>query len=328
VVLQANEIMAALKNLPGVASVGGANVLPLSGNGGDTYVFDSDNPPDNWQNVESVAEIRVATGDYLEVMGISMKGGRYFQDTDVMGGPPVVVINETLADRIWPGTDPVGRRLTVAIGELTEMEVIGVASDVKQFGLTAATYDLFYLAHGQFPRSSIGMVIRTAGDPLGVASSIREAVWSVDPTQPMAEISTINSLLERSLAPQRFQTALLGMFALLAILLAAIGVYGVLAYAVSQQQRDIGIRVALGARRQDVIRMVVRNGLRMVLLGLALGAFFATHALASMLFQIAPSDPASFVTGAVILGGVACVATYLPAHRAANVDPMVALRSE
>lgn len=329
--VRTEAVLDALEAMPGVSAAATMNSLPFSGNGGDTYVYDTDNPPDSWQNVEHVAEFRVASDGYDEVMGITLERGRFLEPTDVRGSPAVVVVNQSLAQRLWPETDPIGRSLTIALDSLTPHRVVGVIRDVRQYGFTVQAIDEFYLSQAQVPRQNVAVAVRAQGDPLAVAPRIREAVWSVDPNQPIPSIDMMNAIVARSLAPRTFQTALMGAFALLAIVLAAIGVYGVLAYAVSRETRDIGLRVALGAGRSVVVGSVVRRGLVMVAGGLAVGAvgaFFATRLLSSLLFQVAATDLVSFLGSAGVLLVVAGLASWLPARRAASVDPMVALRAE
>ncbi len=328
---QSDRMISNLSALPGVLAIGGIDNPPLSGNGGDTYVWDPENPPEPIQNIQNTAQELVATEGFFEAMGVKLLQGRTFQRTDNDGTPYVVVINERLANRLWPDGDAVGRQMRAAFNGTTTFEVIGVVSDVLHFGPGVPNYDQFYAAYRQFPRGSLSMVIRAPDAVSQVAASVREAIWSVDPDQPLPLVTTMEELQGQIFAPRRFQTSLLSGFAILAVVLAALGLYGVLSYSVVQRRREIGLRMALGARQRDVTGEVFSGAIWLIAGGLIIGgvgALLATRALSSLLFQVAPTEPTAFLWSGLLLAGTAVVASYVPALRASRVDPIVALKVE
>jgi putative ABC transport system permease protein len=237
--------------------------------------------------------------------------------------------------RFWPDGDAVGKRITQGLlltpGEPAEREIVGVVGDVKHFGLAADTEAQMYVPHSQSPWPDMNLVLRADGDPLALAPAVRKTIQAISTEAPIAGLSTMNQILSGSVAQPRFRATLLGLFALAALVLAATGLYGVIAYLVSQRGRELGIRIAVGAQSTDILRLIVGEGLKLisagVLVGL-LGALALTRLLSGLLFGVAPTDPLTFVTIAVVMTAVALLACYVPARRATRVDPMRALRHE
>jgi predicted permease len=320
-----------LRAIPGVESVGVTNYLPLSGWWG-TRSFVVEGKPQPPPGQEPEADYRIASEDYFKAMGIRLVTGRTFTDRDVMPAPPVVIVNETLARRHWPGENPIGRRILMTSGprRLT-FEVVGVVGDVKSFGLEEETHAELFRPYWQTVWPMLGVSVRARVDPASIAGQLRQAVWSIDREQPITHLLTMKELAAESLAFRRTGMMLASGFGLLALLLAAIGIFGVLSYSVSRRTREIGVRVALGATGRQVAGMIVRESLVMTAAGVAIGLAAAValmRFLASVLFEVRPGDPITFVTVGAILLAVALVATWLPARRATVVDPLVALRAE
>jgi putative ABC transport system permease protein len=246
----------------------------------------------------------------------------------------VAVVSEAMARRFWPGEDPLGKRFAPGKPDSPDdwITVIGVVGDVRQFNLDADPKPQMYLTYEQAgffaPRH---LVVRTQVEPRSLASAVRAAVWSIDKDQPVSNVSTMEEVLADSIARQRFSMLLLGVFASVALVLAAVGIYGVMSYSVAQRTHEIGIRMALGARPRDVLRLAVGQGLKLVLVGVAAGlvaSFALTRVMASLLFGVSATDPATFVTISLVLVGVAALASFIPARRATKVDPLIALRYE
>ena len=247
--------------------------------------------------------------------------------------PPVALVNETMARRFWPDRDPVGRRMRTGSTDAPGpwMTVVGVVADVKQYGLDSEQKTQFYRPLRQLPLRPLSLVVRTAAEPAGLTPALRQAFASVDADLPIDKVRPMGQLLDDASAPKRLSFLLLGSFAATALLLAAVGIYGVLAFSVAQRTQEIGIRMALGARRRDVLWMVFGQGLRLALAGVALGvtaAFGVTRLMSGLLFGVSPTDPATLVAVSALLLGVALLACVVPARRATRVDPMVSLRSE
>jgi putative ABC transport system permease protein len=319
--------------LPGVQSAAAVSILPL---GGD---FDTAGAEVEGQvygpGEQPSPERYIVTPDYFRAMQIRLVRGRVFSEVDNQDSPLVVVVSATAAQRWWPNQDPIGKRIhfagiTAEQGQ-TWRTVVGVVKDVKQAGLDAAHTMQVYVPHAQYRNDHLTLVVRTASDPLSFAMAVRQQVSALDKDLAVSDIASMEQVLSGSIAAQRFSTVLLGGFAVLGLLLASVGVYGILSYSVAQRTPEIGIRVALGAEEWDVLSLVVRQGLRLALLGVGAGAVAAlalTRLMSSLLFETSPADPATFVGVAGLLGAVALVASYIPARRAAKVDPMVALRYE
>ena len=244
------------------------------------------------------------------------------------------MISEKTAQHYWPGQDPIGKRLKpgATTSDVPWREVIGVVRDVRQNDFIAEPKMQMYFVHRQLKElAANSIVVRTSVRPMSLATSVRNAIWAVDKDQPVANIDTMDHIVSEAIARQRFSMLLLGIFAGLALVLAAVGIYGVMSYSVAQRRHEIGIRIALGAQRADVLRMTMKQGLKLVGLGLLIGlasAFVLTRVMASLLFGISATDPATFASICVVMIGVAALANYIPALRATKVDPIVALQAQ
>ncbi len=275
------------------------------------------------------------SSDYFRVMGMQMRAGRSFTEHDNENTPPVVVVNESWARREYPGEDPIGKRVGYGyhFQPIREGIIVGVVADVKRFGLESGVQDSEQY-NSVLQNSEDGapyLLVRTAGDPLKIAPAVRQQVWAINANLPVVDVMSMEQRLAESVAPRRFQMLLFGIFAAVALVIAAVGIYGVISYAVSQRTHEIGIRMALGAQVGDVLKMVVWRGMVLTLIGVALGlagALALMRVMQNLLFNVSPTDPVTFALIALLLVGVALVASYIPARRATKVDPLVALRHE
>jgi putative ABC transport system permease protein len=327
------ELTPRLAALPGAQAVGIVSDLPLSGMNADRSYTHDGVPPDQQRRSPPNADYRHCSPQYFNAIGIPLLRGRAFNEQDGSGGQPVVIVNETLARRIWPNEDAVGKRIAFFAPQGLEpwRVIVGVVGDVKHRGLNLETRPEVYVPHAQAPEGTMTLVLRAAGDPLALVPALRGAVRALDADLPLFNLRRFEQLRDDSIAPQRLQTLLLGLFAVVALALAALGIYGMLAYSVSQRAREIGVRMALGAQARDVSRLVVIQGMRLASLGVALGllaAFALTRLLETLLFGVSPTDPLTFGAVTLLLIGVALVACWIPARRATKVDPLVALRAE
>ena len=323
-----DQVLARVAALPGVKAVGTTLHLPFRG-GGDTY-FKIEGRPFADPNQQVTALNPAISHDFFNAMGISLLQGRGFTEQETKGEEKkTVIINESFARTYFPGEEPLGNRLIIDMGRPATCEIIGVTQDIKQFSLLGEPIPTMYLPNINVGRSNL--VVRASGDPLALTSAIRGAVQSIDKDQPIANVATMEEILSRSVGEPRFRTLLLGVFAALALVLAAIGIYGVMSYTVARRTHEIGIRMALGARPKDTLMLIVGQGLGLALIGVGVGfagAFGLTQLLSSLLFGVSPTDLSTFVVIALLLTGVAAVACYIPARRATRVDPMLALRCE
>jgi putative ABC transport system permease protein len=327
------DLLRRVEALPGVQSAAVTTNLPLYRQGnsiGISIEGRPDPPPDQGLIIVT----RVVSPEYFSTMGIQLSKGRQFNEHDKAEGQGVAVISETMARKYWPGEDPLGRRIKSGSSASTSpwLTIVGVAKDVRQFELNVDPKPQMYLPYEQAgffaPRD---LVVRTNVEPLSLAATVRRTVWEIDKDQPVSNISTMEDILSESVARQRFSMLLLGVFAALALVLAAVGLYGVMSYSVAQRTREIGIRMALGAQARDVLKLVVGNGLKLVLIGVVIGlvaAFILTRLMSSLLFGVSATDPITFTIISLVLIGVALLASYIPARRATKVDPMIALRYE
>jgi putative ABC transport system permease protein len=319
-----------ISGLPGARSAGVVSSLPFTGGAATDFAIEG-RPPFE-PSKEPIADIRSVDPGYFRVMGIPLRAGREFTDRDAAGAPQVMIINEFMVRQHWPDEDPVGKRVTMLDwGPPLTGEIVGVVGDVKANALDVEARSMIYWPYPQFPQVFNNFVIRTGGDPSNIVGAVKSQIWSVDPELPIARIATMEQLIADSIAPRRFNMLLLGIFAAVALCLAAVGIYGVISYAVSTRTQEIGIRMALGAGRGSVLGLVVRQGMTPALVGLALGlvaAFALTRVMTSLLFEVSATNPLVFGLTSAVLGGVALAACWIPAWRAARVDPMVALRYE
>jgi putative ABC transport system permease protein len=284
-----------------------------------------------------LADLVFASPNYFRALGVPLVKGRFFTTADRADTTKVAIVNQTLAHRYWPDENPVGKRLKTGGPERPSnpwMEVVGVVGDIKYSGLDATPEMVLYEPCKQSAWSSMYLVVRTSSNlknPATLASAVQNAVWSLDKDLPVAHVRTMEQLLSESVAQPRFHTVLLEIFALVALTLAAVGIYGVLAYSVSQRRNEIGIRMALGARPGDVLWLVVGQGVLLTLIGVAIGvtgALALTRFLSTLLYEVRATDPVTFVLVTLLLAFVALLACYIPARRALRVDPMKALRYE
>jgi putative ABC transport system permease protein len=283
------------------------------------------------QLAESV--FNVAQPDYFQTMGIPLIEGRPFQATDTAQTPPVIVINQSMARRWWPNESPLGKRIKQGFpqSKTPYREIVGVVGDVKQDGPDTRQLEEVFYPEAQNTDNAMTMVVRTAGDPLSMAATVEKEIHALDSNLPVARVQPMTQYFSEALARRRFSTLLLGIFGALALVLAAVGIYGVMAYSVAQRTHEIGIRVALGAQRNGILMLVVGQGLRFAFLGVVAGlsgAFVLTRWMASLLFGVTATDPVTFAAVTVVLMSIAVAACYVPARRAMKVDPMVALRYE
>jgi putative ABC transport system permease protein len=316
-----------LATLPGVISVGATSHLPLTGyNMGSTLRVEGHTPQPGER--EPAAPVARVNPDYFRTMGISLRAGRLFNDSDNEGAPSVALLSETLARRLFPSADPLGKRLGVSGLNTT---VIGVVNDIRYTGLDGEVEQAVYLSYRQLPRAGMALLLRSTVETSSLASALRNAVYEIDPALPVYDVMTMNERLSNSVASRRFNLLVLGGFAVLALLLAAVGVYGVIAYVVTERTQEVGIRMALGAQRADVVRLYIKQGMKLVLLGVALGtlgAFALTQVMKSLLFGVSATDAPTFAIITLLLMSVALLACYLPARGAAKVDPLIALRHQ
>jgi putative ABC transport system permease protein len=322
-----------VESLPGVRSAAVTTNLPLYRQGNSTSIH-IEGRPEPPPGQEPIIVTRTISPGYFDTMGIPLLAGRSFTDHDSETSPTVVVISETMARRYWPGENAIGKRIAAGRVESDKdwMQVIGIVKDVRQFELSAESRPQMYLTYRQLdffvPED---LVVKTDVDPSSLAATVRKAVWDVDKDQPVSDIRTMNEILADSIARQRFSMLLLAVFAGVALLLAAVGIYGVMSYSVAQRTHEIGIRMALGAQTSAVLRLAVGYGLKLVIAGVVIGliaAFALTRVMSTLLFGVTPTDPATFTVISLLLIGVAAVASYIPARRATKVDPIIALRYE
>jgi putative ABC transport system permease protein len=323
------QVVERIEEVPGVKSAGLIRGAPLSEYNGSLAVvlLDRERPP---KGSEPRVYFNTATRGYFEAMGIPLLRGRHFDEQDAGERPLVFLVNQAMASKLWPNEDPIGKQIQL-LGNDIPGAIIGVVGDSKQQSLTEAQSAQMYAHYGHMPGFNATIVVRTAVEPMSLAKAVREAVWRVDPNQPMWAIRTVEQMRSSRLGDLRFMMILIGVFAALASVLATVGVYGVMSHAVSQGIREIGIRMVFGANRRDVLLLVIAQGMKLVVAGVALGllaAFGLTRWLNNLLYEVRPTDPATYLVIALLLTAVALLACYLPARRAARSDPMNAIRHE
>jgi putative ABC transport system permease protein len=337
-----SDLMNRVRALPGVTAAGAVNRLPLTGTLGDWSLEIEGQPPTKPGEQGPAFDWQVATPGYFDAMGIQLKRGRFFTAADTRGSSPVVIITDATARKYWPNRDPLGGRIQLGgTADSLWREVIGIVADVRHQALDKDIRPEMYMPHAQFPstipdsvsaaQNGMSIVMRTSGDPTMVTTAARGLIRSIDPLLPVSEVRTLEDILSRSVSTPRLATFLLGVFGALALVLSAIGVYGVMSYSVARRTNEIGIRMALGARAADVTRLVVRQGMRPAVFGLALGvaaALSASKLMQGLLYGVSATDKASLATAVVLLGGTALAATIIPARRVSRVDPVSSLRSD
>lgn len=331
------QLLEQLSALPGVRTAGAVFGMPLTGFDYSISALTLDGRTLSQEEQDALSlQIRVVTPDYFTAMGIPIRRGRGITASDRPGAPPVIVVNEAAAHRIWPGQEALGHQLVVGTklglgGERAGGEVVGIIGDLKDGGLAQPASPTMFLAHAQFPLGFMNVAIRTTGDPLAQAAPAQAALAAIDPNIPLFRVRSMAQLVSADVAQPRLYALLLAAFALVAITLAGVGLYGVLSQGVAQRQRELGVRMALGASTTDVVSLVLHQAVRLAVAGIVLGiaaGLVATRGLQVLLFGVGPEDPVTFVTVATGLLIVALVASLIPARRAARLDPVVALRTE
>jgi len=333
-----DRVLSNVRALPGVVSAGLIDDLPL--NGGSHQPVAIEGRPVQAMSDQPEVDTRTITPGYLSAMRIPVRRGRDLSAADGPDRPAVVLISESMAKRFWPNEDPIGRHLTMTFYPDKVREIVGIVGDVKQDGMDAAASSAtVYLPAAQLSGSSLGewhpspmqLAVRTQSQPSSLVSAVTATIHFIDSDQPVTDVITMDDLVDTSLSQRRFSMLLLAAFALLALLLAAVGIYSVLAFAVRRRVREIGIRVALGAEVKDILRLIVTEGMKPALIGLLLGvggAFALGRVIASFIYGISAYDPLTFAAVAALLAAVALLASIIPAYRAARIEPTRALREE
>lgn len=327
------QVLSQIESLPGVQAAGAVHNLPMGGSG-NTRNFSIEGQPEPSLNVDFYQ----ASPRYFQAMGMRVASGRFFTPNDREDQPGVAIINETLAHRFFPNQNPLGKRIKMggATGPFPWLSIVGIVRDVKQNGLEEGTKPALYISYLQPPLpgwkfQSLFLAVRTQSDPLSLLTALRNRVQALDKHQPIYRVATMEELLARSLAARKFSLLLMMLFAALALSLSVIGLYSVLAYAVTQRTHELGLRMALGAQARDVLRLIIEQGMKLTLIGVVIGlgsALVLARLLKSLLFDVSPADPVTFAGITLLLMLVALLACWIPARRAAKVDPMIALRHE
>jgi putative ABC transport system permease protein len=320
--------LASMQRMPGVEAASISTALPVLANHGTPFLFEGQ--PAIALGQRPVALIQSISPDYFRTMGIALIAGRTFNDHDLGEAPPVVIVNQTVARRFWPNQNALGKHVTIGVQPIPA-EVVGVAADVRNTGLALPADGEVYAPYLNLASPLLYLSVRTSLDPHSLASALRAQVASADPDQPLTDIQTMEERLETASAPPRFTMLLIGIFAATAFTLAVVGIYGVIAYSVAQRTQELGIRIAMGAGRSDILRLVIGNGLILTAVGIAIGLFGAiglTRVMPAMLYETSATDPLTFVISASLFIVVAILASYVPARRATRIDPTEALRAE
>jgi putative ABC transport system permease protein len=314
-----------LSILPEVESAGMTSHLPTSG--AMFQGFSIEGRPFQSATQEPQSNVQFVSPQYLMTLGIPLQIGRHFTDQDSDNAPSVAIINQALTRRYWGDQNPLGSRIHWNGWH----SIIGVVGDIKQDGLAAPASPQIYLPFLQFSSEDMKLVVRTKADPMSLAMAVKKEVQTLDPNQPVSNVRSMGQVLADSVANSRLLTALIGTFGIVALALSVLGIYGVISHSVVQRTREIGIRIALGARPGEVLEMILRQGLILILVGVSVGmagALGVTHLVSSQLFEVTPTDPGTFASVILLLIGIALLACYFPARRASRVDPLVALRHE
>ena len=325
-----DQLLKRLESLPGVVAAGATNLLPMSNNYIDTSFEIVGRAPFE-KGKEPYVAYRIVTPGYFDAIGMSLRRGRGFTAGDNEQAPRVVIINESFARRFFPNQEAIGQRITLSGKADKPTEIVGVTANVKDIDLDSGPDPGFYLPYAQEPWSGMGVVLRAAGEPTTLSSAARDEVAKLDPALPVQLIKTVERMIYERNTPKRVMTALMGVFAGIALLLASVGLYAVMAYSVSQRTHEIGVRLALGAHLRDILWLITRQGLKLTLVGLALGmmgAFVLTRVMASLLYGVTATDPLTFILTSLALAGAALLACWIPARRATKVDPLIAIKYE
>jgi putative ABC transport system permease protein len=320
-----------LESLPGVEAAATVSLAPLSSRGEGSVGVEPEGSGPSARGENLQVSRRPVSTSYFRTMGIPLRGGRVFDDRDGLDAPSVAIINETMARRLWPGENAVNKRLKIDGEGDSWVLVVGVAGDVRQYGIDMAPMPEMYVPYLQNPGRGVTVMVRTATDPMSMAATVRAEIGRVHPDLPVSQIREMTAAVSASLARPRLNTYLLALFAGVALVLAAVGVYGMVSYSVAQRTREVGIRMALGAQPRDIFALMMKQGLLLISIGIGTGlgaAVLLTRLAASLLYEVSATDPATFLLVAVLLATVALVAGYVPARRATMVDPIVALRYE
>jgi putative ABC transport system permease protein len=325
------QLVDRMAGTPGVSGATAIDWLPFAaGNSATNFTIEGQPPPEPGNDL--VCDVRVSMPNYFELMKIPFIAGRTFSEREATELSHVVVINKTMADRYFPNENPLGQRVRISMmDEPAPCEIIGIVGDAKHASLDADARATAYWPHPELARTLLTVVLRTEGDPLALAGTLQQEVRNLDKDQPIADVSTMEQLVSNSMSRTRFTAVLLAVFAGVALALAAVGIYGVMSYSVEQMTHEIGIRMALGASRGDVVTMIVRSGMALAIAGIVIGlgaAWGLTRFLTALLYQVSATDATSFISIPFVLSAVALVACLVPAIRATRVDPMVALRYE
>jgi putative ABC transport system permease protein len=327
-----DRVMPAIAALPGVREISTTQMLPLQRGGWSQYIWLEGDPTERLSNIKRLAFYGVVRPHYFKTMGISMREGRDFTAQDDTSSTRVAIVSESMARTFWPNKPAIGQRFKWGVDDTTGWKnVVGVVADVSQNITGKRPPVQVYVPHTQEPLQTVTVVVKHDGDPAAMTTAMRRVVQSQDPDMPLYEVRTMEEAIHRALWENRIWVSLMTVFASLALIIAAVGIYGVMAYSVAQRTQEIGIRMALGAARQDVLRLVVGQAMRLTIIGVGIGlagAYAVTRLMASVLFGVSATDPPTFIGVTVILGLSAVIAAWLPAERATRVDPMVALRSE
>src|SRR6476659_7720160 len=324
-----NEAQKRIASIPGIKNSCFTNIMPMSGTNSDSS-FSIEGRTSDDKNPSPDEEFRQVSPGYFEAMEISLLRGRQFRESDNADAPPVTIINAALAKRYWPNEDTIGKRINIGASVMKEKwaTIIGIVGNVRHRGLDYDPLPEYYMPITQTPNSQAVLVVRSSQDPGSMISAIRSALREVDPAQPIAHCRTLEQVVADSVAPRRLSIWLLGLFAAIALALASIGIYGVMSFLVVQRTHELGVRMALGAQRHDILRLVVGHAAKLILTGTLIGlafAFVTTHLLAAMLYHVSPHDLSTFAFVTVVLGAIALVASYIPTSRVIRTDPMLAL---